>query len=90
LAFFRSYSDEDIHLIGVVCMLLASKLEDKYPIQIKCIHEQVVFRQFTIWQIMEMERQICKTLDFKLNIATPQEFIQMYVAQLKYYFVSTN
>lgn len=31
----------DLHILGVTCMFIASKMEDIYPLKMKTIHEKI-------------------------------------------------
>ena len=67
---------EDVHLIGMVSMYIASKTYDVTPIQmIKLIHTigHDIFDQKTI---KEMEKKIIKVIDFDVFCPTTYEFIQ--------------
>jgi hypothetical protein len=67
---------EDVHLIGMVSMYIASKTYDVTPIQMnKLIHTigHDIFDQKTI---KEMEKKIIKVIDFDVFCPTTYEFIQ--------------
>ena len=56
--------DENIHLIGMVCIYIASKVYDLIPIQLENIIHQIGHEQFSQKEILIMERKIIKTLNF--------------------------
>ena len=56
--------DENIHLIGIVCIYIASKVYDLIPIQMDNIIHQIGHEQFSQKEILIMERKIIKTLNF--------------------------
>ena len=67
---------EDIHLIGIVCIYLASKTYDLIPIQMNNLIHLVGHDIFEQQSIKEMEQKIVKTINFDLMTPTTYEFIQ--------------
>lgn len=67
---------EDIHLIGLVCMYLASKTYDIVPIQMKSLIHTVGHDTFDKSIIKYMEKKIIKTINFDVFCPTTYEFIQ--------------
>ena len=67
---------EDIHLIGIVCIYLASKTYDLIPIQMNNLIHLVGHDIFDQQSIREMEKKIVKTINFDLMAPTTYEFIQ--------------
>jgi len=67
---------EDIHLIGMVCMYLASKTYDMIPIQMNSLKHLIGHDLFSQKVIKEMEKKIIKTINFDVFIPTTYEFIQ--------------
>lgn len=67
---------EDIHLIGIVCIYLASKTYDMNPIQMNNLIHLVGHDIFDQKIIKEMEKKIIKTINFDLMTPTSYEFIQ--------------
>ena len=67
---------EDVHLIGVVCIYLASKTYDLLPIPINNLIHSVAHDMFTQKTIKETEKKIVKAIDFEVMIPTTYEFIQ--------------
>lgn len=68
--------NEDIHLIGIVCIYLASKTYDMIPIQMNNLIHLVGHDIFDQKCIKEMEKKIVKTINFDLMTPTTYEFIQ--------------
>ena len=68
--------NEDIHLIGIVCMYLASKSYDIVPIQMNNLTHLVGHDIFEQKSIKEMEKKILKTINFDLITPNTYEFIQ--------------
>ena len=67
---------EDIHLIGLVSMYLASKTYDIVPIQMKSLIHTVGHDTFDKSIIKYMEKKIIKTINFDVFCPTTYEFIQ--------------
>ena len=67
---------EDIHLIGMVCMYLASKTYDIIPIQMSSLKHLIGHDVFSQKVIKEMEKKIIKAINFDLFAPTTYEFIQ--------------
>ena len=67
---------KDIHLIGIVCMYLASKTYDAIPIQMSSLIHLIGHDSFDQKCIKEMERKIIKTINFDVMTPTTYEFIQ--------------
>lgn len=67
---------EDIHLIGMVCMYLASKTYDMVPIQMNSLKHLIGHDLFSQKVIKEMEKKIIKTINFDIFNPTTYEFIQ--------------
>ena len=67
---------EDIHLIGMVCIYLASKTYDVVPIQMNSLKHLIGHDLFSQKTIKEMEKKIIQTINFDLFNPTTYEFIQ--------------
>ena len=61
--------DEDIHLIGLTCIYISSKVEDIIPLRMSHIVKSLGHMTFNEKEIMEKEREIIKTIDFDLFTA---------------------
>lgn len=62
----KQYHSKDVHLIGVTCMLIASKLEEILPFKISTVVEKMTHNKISASQIQQMEFEILSTLDFNL------------------------
>jgi len=69
----------DIHLIGVTCMFIASKFEDIYPMRMKTIYEKIGHKKLSIEQIKNCESQIMKCLGFLMHVPTTFDFVKTYL-----------
>lgn len=63
-----------MHLIGVTCMLLASKVEEIIPFKISTVVNKMTHGKITSKQVVEMEQVILTTLEFQL-LRQPSLFI---------------
>ena len=77
---------EDIHLIGIVCIYIASKTYDMVPIQMNSLIHLVGHDMFDQNCIKKMEKKIIKTINFDLMCPNTYEFIQF----ILYDFYSNN
>ena len=78
---------EDIHLIGVTSMFIASKFEDLLPIQLSSFVDKISHHQFSRLQITSLEKKIISTIGFEsLVTVSAYEFIRTYF----YDFTSNN
>ena len=53
-----------LHIIGVQSMLLATKMEEVYPLKIKTVFEKIAHKKIPMAELVEMERKIVETLNF--------------------------
>lgn len=68
----------DYQLIGVTCMMIASKYEDIYPPFIKDFI-YVTDQAYTKQQVVDMEVSILETLGFDLTFTTSLRFLERYI-----------
>ena len=55
---------KDIHLVGVTCMLIASKLEEIIPFKVKTVVQKMTHEKIPAADILACEFQILQALDF--------------------------
>lgn len=79
----KKVRDEDIHLLGVVCIFIASKMEDVAPLRMSHIIHTISHNKFTEKQIKKKEKEILTVLDFKLVITSSYEIIGTIIADLE-------
>ena len=76
----RTLKIEELHLIGITCMFIASKYEDITPLYLKTMVKKVSHGKIKGEQIMKLEREIVSTLKFKLaSVPTVLEFLESYL-----------
>ena len=56
------YKNENVHLIGVGCMFIASKFQEIYPISLKMFEHRIGHDQFKASDIKKMEAKIFKDI----------------------------
>ena len=72
--------NEDIHLIGLVCMFIASKFEDIYFIPLYDIEYNIGYNNFTKEQLKNMELKILKVINFENIFNTSvYDFLKIYL-----------
>ena len=77
---------QNLQLVGVTAMLLASKYEEIYPPQIR----DLVFitdRAYNREQILEMESTMANALEFRLTVPTIYCFLLRYLKVKSFIFV---
>ena len=79
----KKIGDGDIHLLGVVCIFIASKMEDIAPLRMSHIIHTISHNKFTERQIRKKEKEILSVLDFKLVITSAYELIGTIIADLE-------
>ncbi|CAG9317626.1 unnamed protein product [Blepharisma stoltei] len=62
--------NNDLHLIGVTCMFIASKFDEVTPLKLKVIHENILFSHHSEEEVRALEGRILEVLSFKVNIQT--------------------
>ena len=66
-----------LQLLGVCCLNIAAKLEEIYPPDLSD-YVYITDNSCTLEQVLEMEREICSDLDFKLISPLHIEFIRLF------------
>jgi hypothetical protein len=75
--------DEDIHLIGLTCIYISTKVEDIIPLRMSHIVKSLGHMTFNEKEIMEKEREIIKTIDFDLFTAGTFDYLMTFFYDLK-------
>ena len=71
--------DDDIHLIGICCIYLASKMEDIIPLHLNQVTEKIAHNKFKPRTISKKEREILNTINWDLVIVNSYNFIRTYI-----------
>ena len=79
----KKLKDEDIHLIGLTCIYISSKVEDIAPLRMSHIVKSIGHNTFNGKTIIKKEREIIKTIDFDLFTAGTYDYIMTFFYDLK-------
>ena len=77
-----TYKASDMHIIGVVAMLLASKFEDVAGMDIPFMYEQVVHKKISVSEMLKFELQMLEGINFTVSVPTELDFLALYTEQL--------
>ena len=80
---FKKVKDDDIHLLGVVCIFIASKMEDIAPLRMVHIVQTISHNKFKAEQIEKKERDILSTIDFKVVSVSTYDFVMTFISDLE-------
>ena len=78
----RCLLPEELHLIGVTSMFIASKYQDIYPLRLRIIHEKIAHRKLSCEEIRNKEEEITKLLNYSIGIPTMWDFINLFVEEI--------
>ena len=76
----KVYFDNDIHLIGMVSIYMASKMEDIIPLHMIHIKTKIGHDKFSKEEIITMEREILKTLDWDILFITNYDTVKTFLS----------
>jgi len=57
-----------LHIIGVVSMLIATKMDEVYPLKVKTVYDKIVHKKIDKKDIIAMEARMTDKMDFVLNV----------------------
>jgi len=78
----KNLKSEDLHLVGVTAMFMASKYQDIYPLRLKLLKENIAYNKFTMDQIKNKEIEISNILNYQITLPTQWEFINLYLQEI--------
>ena len=78
----RTLLPEELHLIGVTSMFIASKYQDIYPLRLRIIHEKIAHKKLSCEEIKNKEEEITKLLNYSIGIPTMWDFINLFVEEI--------
>ncbi|CAD8083137.1 unnamed protein product [Paramecium primaurelia] len=70
------YTDNQLHLIGITSMFIATKIEDIYQIPLQDFVTRICHNEYSISKIKEMEQSILETLNFEITFPTALDFLK--------------
>jgi hypothetical protein len=79
----RELFNDDLHMIGIVSMFIASKYEDVLPLLMKTVVSKIGHNKFPLKDIELCEIEILKKLSFKVGIPTIKDHIDMLLYEHK-------
>lgn len=69
---------QKLQLVGVTALLVACKYEEIYPPEVKdCVY--ITDRAYTRQEVLDMEAQIVKELEFKFTVPTAHPFLKRFL-----------
>ena len=78
--YFKQSSDilriNDLHILGITSMFVASKFEDIHPLKMKTVHEKIAHKKLTVDEIKGTEMKVMSTLQYKINAPTCLDFLK--------------
>jgi hypothetical protein len=76
----QKFNENDIHLIGMVSMYMASKMEDIIPLHMVHIKTKIGHDKFTQSEIIMMERDILKVLNWDIILLTIYDVVKTFLS----------
>ena len=76
---------EELHVIGVSCMMIASKYEDIKALDMNTIFFKISHEKLPRAYIVRIEKKILKALDYKLFVPTVIDFLEPVLAETPKY-----
>ena len=76
----KIYNENDIHLIGMVSIYMASKMEDIIPLHMVHIKTKIGHDKFTQEEIIMMERDILTILDWDILLITTYDVVKTFLS----------
>lgn len=79
----KTLEDSDIHLIGLASIYISSKIEEKIPLRLTHVVNNLGKNTFTKDEIIEMEKDIVKTIEFDFFTAGNYDYLMIFFYDLK-------
>lgn len=79
----RTLTNDNIHLIGVVCLFVSSKHEDLCPLFMQDLKQKICHNRFKESDIKEMEKLLMKVLNFQTIIHSMGDFIRAFFYEFR-------
>ena len=76
----KKYNEKNLHLIGLACMYISSKMEDIIPLHMIHIKTKIGHDKFTSNQIIMMERDILDLFDWDIIFITTYDVVKIYLS----------
>ena len=78
----RELKAEDLHLIGVVSMFIASKYQDLVPLKMVVVEEKISHGKFSAREILKKEEEILTTIDYDITKPSSWDFICFFFEEI--------
>ena len=75
---------EDLHLIGVTSMFMASKYHDIRPLRLKTVEEKIAHNKLTCEEIKNKEDEISRFLNYTFGLPCMWDFITIFIEEIFY------
>ncbi len=79
---------EELHIIGVTSMFLASKYQDIYPLRLRIVHEKIAHKKLSCQEIIKKEQELARLLQYNIGLPTMWDFINLFIEEI--FFVKEN
>jgi hypothetical protein len=77
-------TNNDIHLIGIVSLFIASKMEDIIPLRMSHIKGKIGHNKFSEKDIKKKEKQVLETINFDIITTSTYDFIKTYIFDFRH------
>lgn len=77
-------TNNDIHLIGISCMYIASKMEDIVPLRMNHVKSKISHNKFSEKEIKKKERAILETINFETINSSSYDLIRTFIFDFIY------
>jgi hypothetical protein len=72
-------TNQDIHLTGICCIYIASKMEDIIPLRMSHVKTKIGHNKFSEKEIKKREKLILETVNFNVITTSTYEFIKTFI-----------
>lgn len=77
LSKIKRVEGKELHLVGIVAMLISSKFIDAYPLKMELCVSHIGKGEFTAKQILDKEKEVLETIEWRIKIPTVYEFLEV-------------
>ena len=77
-------ANNDLHLIGITCIYLASKMEDIIPLRMSHLKSKIGHNKFSEKEIKKNEKILIIAIDFQLISTSTYDFIKAFIFDFCY------
>jgi hypothetical protein len=72
-------SNNDVHLMGIVSLYIASKMEDVVPLRMSHVKTKIGHNKFSESQIKNREKSMLETINFDIITSSTYDFIKTFI-----------